>query len=101
MKTEKLIYEVLSPLGRSSATEIVSSAGIELHGKKVALVPMMIRNSDVLLESLANLLEKRFSEIQFIKLPPGEGNTGDFLDESFTDMVKEAGIDAAIVGCGC
>ena len=41
------------------------------------------------------------SGIQFVKLPPGEGNPGDFLDESFTGMVKEAGIDAAIVGCGC
>jgi hypothetical protein len=101
MQPEKLIYEVVSPVGRSPATTTVSSASIDLSGKKVALVPMMIRNSDVLLEALAYLLAKRFSGIQFVKLPPGEGNHGDFLDESFTGMVKEVGIDAAIVGCGC
>ena len=101
MKPEKLTYEVVSPVGRSPATTTASSASIDLSGKKVALVPMMIRNSDVLLESLSYLLAKRFSGIQFVKLPPGEGNFGDFLDESFTGMVKEAGIDAALVGCGC
>lgn len=101
MKPEKPTYEVVSPLGRSPATATVSSASVDLSGKKVAIVPMMIRNSDVLLESLAHLLSKRFSGIQSVKLPPGEGNSGDFLDESFTGMVKEAGIDAAIVGCGC
>jgi len=101
MKPEKVMYDVVSPMGKSRDAPSVSSASIDLSGKKVALVPMMIRNSDVLLESLAHLLAKRFSGIEFVKLPPGEGKTGDFLDESFTGMVKEAGIDAAIVGCGC
>ena len=101
MQPDKLTYEVVSPVGKSRSTTTISSASIDLSGKKVALVPMMIRNSDVLLESLANLLAKRFAGIQFVKLPPGEGKAGDFLDDSFTGMVKETGIDAAIVGCGC
>ena len=96
------MYDVVSPLGRQADEEIVSATGgLDLTGKKVALVPMMIRNSDVLLEGLAALLEKRFTGIEFVKLPPGEGNRGDFLDESFTGMVKDARVDAAIVGAGC
>ncbi len=102
MKPEKLMYAVVSPLGRQAEEKIVSvTSGLDLTDKKVALVPMAIRNSGVLLEALADLLRKQFTGLQFIKLPPGEGNPGDFLDESFTGMVKEMGVDAAIVGVGC
>ena len=99
---DKPTYDVVSPLGQPAEEKVVSATGeLDLAGKKIALVPMMIRNSDVLLQALSDLLSKRFPGIEFIKLPPGEGNRGDFLDESFTGMVRENGVDAAIVGAGC
>jgi len=98
------MYEVVSPAGKPSTKEIprLASAGLDLAGKKVGLVRIPFPNGDVLLETMADLMKKRFKGLEFVKLPSGKGLAwGDYPDSSLTGLVKESGIAAALVAVGC
>ncbi len=98
------MYEVVSPVGKPVTEELssVTSTGVDLTGKKLGLVQIPFPNGDVLLEVLADLMKKRFKGLEVVKLPSGKSLTwGDYPDSSLTDVVKESGIDAAIVAIGC
>ena len=98
------MYEVVNPAGKPVTEEILSTRSVELDltGKRVGLVRIPFPNSDILLEALAGLLEERFEGLECVKLSPGKGLVwGDRPDSSLADIVKEAGIDAAMVAIGC
>ena len=98
------MYEVVSPEGGTAieASPIISNLGTDLNGKKIGLVRVPFQNGDILLETLAGLMEKRFQGIEIVKVPSGRNlGWGDYPDNSLTEMVKEAGIRAAVVAVGC
>ncbi len=98
------MYEVVSPVGKPVTGEIpsVASVGIDLAGKKLGLVRIPFPNGDALLETLAELMRKRFKGLEFVKFPSGKNLTwGDYPDKSLTAVVKESGVAAAIVAIGC
>ena len=98
------MYEVVSPAGKPATEEmtIMPSAGINLTGKKLGLIRIPFSNADVLLETLADLMKKRFKGLEVLKIPSGKNLAwGDYPDNSLTDVVKESGIDAAMVAVGC
>lgn len=101
MPTDKT-YEVASPLGKSIVKEISPAHPIpQLAGKKLALIWTIFTNGDILADALTDLLHERFEDIETVKLPAGKGvKWGDYPDESIEDVVKEAGVDAAIVLVG-
>ena len=101
MQTGKA-YEVVSPLGKSLVKEISPAHPIpQLAGKKIAFIWTIFTNGDVLADTLMDLLHERFKDIETAKLPAGkEVMWGDYPDESIEDVVKEAGVDAAIVLVG-
>ncbi|MFC1820642.1 hypothetical protein ACFLZG_06115 [Thermodesulfobacteriota bacterium] len=95
-------YEVVSPLGKSISKVILPVHPIPtLEGKKIAFFWTVFTNGDVLADALIDLLHKRFNEIETVKLPAGkEVKWGDYPTESIEDVIKEAGVDAAIVLVG-
>ena len=97
------MHEVVSPAGKPAAREVPqATSGLDLAGKKVGLVRIPFPNGDVLLETLAGLIKERFSGMEFVKLPSGRSLAwGDYPDDSLTEVVREAGIDAAMVAVGC
>ena len=97
------MYEVVSPAGKPAVQEILqTTSGLDLAGKKIGLVRIPFPNGDTLLETLAGLIGERFEGTEFVKLPSGRNlGWGDYPDDSLTDIVKEAGIDAAMVAVGC
>ncbi len=98
------MYEVVSPEGETAIEALpnISNLGIDLKGKRIGLVRVPFQNGDVLLETLAGLMEKRFQEIEVVKVQSGRNlGWGDYPDSSLTEIVKNAGIDAAIVAVGC
>jgi hypothetical protein len=45
---------------------------------------------------------ERFEGMEFVKLPSGRDVAwGDYPDDSLTEVVRESGIDAAMVAVGC
>ncbi len=100
----KPVYEVVSPLGKQASERIVSAPAISsLEGKKIGFIWTMFANGNVLGEAFMDLLEKqRVKGLKLIKLPPGKGlRWGDIPDKSVGAVVKEAGVDAAVVTIGC
>jgi hypothetical protein len=99
-----MMYEVVSPTGQptNAPTSDVSSTGLDLTGKKIGLVLIPFPNGDILLETLAGLLKQKFSGLETVKVPSGKNMSwGEYPDASLTQVVKERGIDAAIVAVGC
>ena len=98
------MYEVVSPAGRPAAGQIsgTASAGLDLTGKRVGLVLIPFPNGGTLLETLAGLLKQRFNGLETVKVPSGKNLPwGEYPDASLTDVVRESGINAAIVATGC
>ncbi|HVN96355.1 MAG TPA: hypothetical protein VMT62_08000 [Syntrophorhabdaceae bacterium] len=96
------MYEVVSPLGKSMVKVIAPAPRLStLEGKKIGLIWNAFTNGDVLAEAFANLLKKRFGQIETVNLPSGKGlSWGDYPDPSIKDIVKEAKVDAVIVTVG-
>jgi len=96
------VYEVVRPLGKSFMKDISPAHPLpQLEGKRIALIWTIFTNGDVLADALVDLLDKRFKDIETVKLPAGKGvEWGDYPDESIEDVVREAGVDAAIVMVG-
>ncbi len=108
MSTQPL-YEVVSPVGEDAP----SSSGrgqakfcapplADLNGKKIALIWTVFANGNIVLEAFARLLSQRYPGMEFIKMPPGRNaKWGQSPERNLTDLVRESGIDAAIVAAGC
>ncbi len=98
------MYEVVSPAGKSTGEQApgLPSSGLNLAGKKIGLVMIPFPNGDTLLETLAGLLKHKFDGLQTVKIPSGRNlSWGEYPDASLTQVVKEAGIDGALVAVGC
>ncbi len=98
------MFEVVFPAGKPATTEALgkASAGVDLTGKKLGLVQIPFPNGDVLLESLAGLMKEQFKGLEFVKIPSGKKLAwGDYPDNTLTEVVKESGINAALVAVGC
>lgn len=98
------MYEVVSPSGVAAKGGIsdIYGAGLELANKRLGLVRIPFPNGDVLLETLAGLLKQRYGDLEIVKIPSGKNlSWGDYPDTSLTDVVKESGINAAMVAVGC
>lgn len=97
------MYEVVSPAGKPVMQEILqTTSGLDLAGKKIGLVRIPFPNGDTLLETLAGLMKERFDGLEYVKLPSGKSlNWGDYPDDTLADVVRESGIDAAMVAVGC
>ena len=95
-------YKVASPLGKSIMKDISPAPPLpQLKCKRIALIWTIFTNGDVLAEALIDLLGKRFKDIETVKLPAGKGvEWGDYPEESIEEVVREAGVDAAIVMVG-
>ncbi len=95
-------YEVVRPLSRSGVKEITPAPPLSrLEGKKIALIWTIFTNGDVLADTLSEVLRRRYSGLQTVKLPAGrKAKWGDYGDESIEEVVREAGVDAAIVLVG-
>ena len=96
------VYEVISPLGKSTVKVIPPAPRLStLEGKKIGLVWNVFMNGDVLSNAFADLLKKRFKQIETVKLPSGKGlKWGDYPDPSIKDLLKENKIDAVIASVG-
>ncbi len=95
-------YEVVRPLGRSGVKEITPAPPLaKLDRKKIALIWTIFTNGDVLADALSEVLRRRYSGLQTVKMPAGrKAKWGDYADESIEEVVREAGVDAAIVLVG-
>ena len=95
-------YEVVRPLGKSGVKEITPALPLaKLEGKKIAFIWTIFTNGDVLADALSEILHHRYPGLQTVKLPAGRNiKWGDYADESIEDVVREAGVDAAIVLVG-
>lgn len=96
-------YAVVSPVGETAAKGLRLAPQLaDLTGKTVGLVWIRYINGDVLADALIDLLSRRFEGLRCAKLPPGKGlGWGDYPETSIGEVVKEAGVDAAIVLIGC
>jgi hypothetical protein len=72
-----------------------------LEGKKIGFVWHVFANGDVLANAFADLLSKRFKNLESVKLPSGKGlKWSDYPDPSIKDVVKAAKVDALIATVG-
>ena len=96
------VYEVVSPLGRSTVKIVSPSPRLSsLEGKKIGLVWNVFTNGDILANALAELLNKRFEHVESVRIPSGKGlKWGSYPDPSIKDVIKEAKIDALISTVG-
>jgi hypothetical protein len=98
------MYEVVSPAGNSTMQQMSASgkAGLDLNGKKLGLVLIPFPNGGALLESVSGIIAQRFPGLTVVKVKSGKNLTwGEHTDNTLTDVVKESGIDAALVAVGC
>ncbi len=98
------MYEVVSPAGKpiNVSPSGAASTGLDLTGKKIGLVLIPFPNGDTLLEMLAGLLKQKYDGLDVIKIPSGKNlSWGEYPDPSLTQVVQEAGINAALVAVGC
>jgi hypothetical protein len=102
------VYEVLSPIGLE--IEPAGTRGSrfsapplgKLNGSRIGLVWTVFPNGHLVLDAFADLLAKRYEDIEFLKLPPGRHALwGQNPDSSLTEVVRETGVDAVIVAAGC
>jgi hypothetical protein len=102
MDTGKL-YEVVRPLGKATLKKVVPAEPLAgLDGKKIGFVWTIFTNGDLLVDVLADALQKRYKNLKTVKLMPGKAaKWGDYPDESIREVVRDAGVDAVIVTIGC
>ena len=95
-------FEVLCPQAETVTKEINPAPALsDLKGKKIALIWTAFTNGDTLADALANSISQSYKETLTVNLTPGKGVAwGTYPDESLTDLVKEAGVDAAVVLVG-
>ncbi|MFC1910980.1 hypothetical protein ACFLXC_06910 [Chloroflexota bacterium] len=95
-------YEVVSPLGKCGTKNVKPALPVDrFEGAKIGLFWTIFTNGDVLAGMLDEELNRRFEKVEVVRLPAGKNlKWGDYPDESIEDVVKEAGIDAAIVLIG-
>jgi len=97
-------YEVVSPLGWTPG-EAANNAAPPLDGfkgRRIGLFWNGFTNGNLLLEAFADLFEKRYGDIEFVKLKSGRGlEWGNYPDRTLTEIARESGIQAAIAGPGC
>jgi hypothetical protein len=100
--TDEPCYEVVSPLGRSTAKPVPLAPRLpHLNGKTLGFVWTIFTHGDALADVFADLLRERYDDMAFVRLPSGKaGKWGDYPHEDFPQVVKEAGVDAvmALVG---
>jgi hypothetical protein len=98
-------YEALSPAG---AQEKVAEPPLDakplerLQGSRIGLIWTTFSNGNLLLEALGRLLAQRHPGVHVEKVAPGrELEWGDYPDKTLTELVRERGLDAAIVTAAC
>jgi len=96
------LYGIVSPLGRATARPIPFAPPLaDFKGKTIGFVWTIFTNGDCLADIFADLLQERFAEVRFVKLPSGKsGKWGDYPHLDFPDVVREAGADAVIALVG-
>lgn len=104
MATEP-IYEIVSPLGedlsRDKAIEPAQPL-TALAKQRIGLIWTEFTNGNVLLEAFEALLSKRFPGLSFVRLAPGRhAEWGGSPDPTLRELVREQGLDAAIITAGC
>jgi hypothetical protein len=104
--SSKPVYEVVSPVGqepRASGRQKFSAPPLaDLRGKKIGLVWTVFPNGHLVLDAFADLLKRRYGDMDFVRLPPGRNALwGQNPDGSLTEVVREAKVDAVIVAAGC
>ena len=102
------VYEIVSPLGDdhsklAGAGNPASAAPLpDLIHRKIGLIWTEFTNGDVLLDAFEDLLGKRYPSLCFVRMAPGRNTEwGGSPDPTLTDLVREQGIDAAIITAGC
>lgn len=95
-------YEVVSPLRKYAVKKVIPALPVDgLEGKKIGLFWTIFTNGDVLAGMLDEELSRKFEKVEVVKLPAGKDlKWGDYPNESIEGVVREAGIDAAIVLVG-
>ena len=106
--TGEPVYEILSPIGAERS--IVAGSGQfspapplpDLNGRTIALIWTEFTNGDVLLDAFEALLGERYQSLHFVRMAPGRNTEwGGSPDPTLTDLVREQGIEAAIIAAGC
>jgi hypothetical protein len=98
------VYEVLSPVGRSTSAAMAPVAGVEdLNNKKVAFVWDLLFSGDQMMAVIADELRARWPGVQFIGHENFENVHG--VDEvrvvaELPARLKDLGADAAVIGVG-
>jgi hypothetical protein len=97
------VYESVSPVG-AAFDKVISIAPRpkSLEGKKIGLVCNGFQGSDLLLDALSDLLDRKIQGLQFIKLPSGKTEPWGTEPQDGTtgDLAREAGVGAVIVAAG-
>lgn len=97
-------YDVVVPVGRSTATGLDPVAGVEnLSGKKVAFVWDLLFSGDIMMEVIADKLRERWPGIEFIGHENFENIHG--VDEirvvaELPAKLKDLEADAVVIGVG-
>lgn len=97
------VYESVSPVGTALHKVIpIAPRPKSLEGKKIGLVCNGFQGSDLLLESLSDLLDRHIKSLEFIKLPSGKTESWGTEPQDGTtgDLAREAGVGAVIVAAG-
>lgn len=101
-------FEIVSPVGdardtgRPEAKTFGAPPLENLNGKKLGLVWTEFYNGDTVLRAFREHLGKRYTDLQFVELPPGRDlRWGDHPTASIADLARENGLDAVVVAAGC
>jgi hypothetical protein len=97
------VYECVSPVGRALNQVIpIAPRPRSLEGMKIGLVCNGFQGSDVVLEALADLLQRQDKSLELIKLPSGKTEPWGTEPQDGTtgDLAREAGVGAVIVAAG-
>jgi hypothetical protein len=102
---EERIYEVVSPLGRSTVTTVRPSPPLpDLKGKLIGFIDVEFggHRSEDFVRAVEALCLERIEGVRVVELPSGKTNPWHSrpLDGTAGQVAKEAGVDAVIVGIG-
>ena len=106
--TREPVYEIVSPVGEDRS-KLAGSGKLaaapplpDLNGRKIGLIWTEFTNGDVLLDAFEALLGGRYPSLRFVRMAPGRNTEwGGSPDPTLTDLVRDQGIDAAIITAGC
>jgi len=106
--TSEPVYEIVSPIGEdrsklAGSGKFTSAPPLpDLNGRKIGLIWTEFTNGDVLLDAFEALLGERYPSLRFVRMAPGRNTEwGGSPDPTLTDLVRDQGIDAAIITAGC